>query len=62
LGGELLEKAHLHPIGPDLEKSLKRTASRLDFNDVSSSLYRFVRRIIFVNLMYLPNIQIEDKK
>lgn len=43
VASQLLEKAFLHPVGPELEKSIKRTASRLAFGDGSSSLYRFVR-------------------
>ena len=45
VAGQLLEKAFLHPIGPDHEKSVKRTAARLAFKDGSESLYRFVRNI-----------------
>lgn len=41
VASQLLEKAFLHPVGPELEKSIKRTASRLAFGDGSSSLYRF---------------------
>eukprot|EP00111_Clytia_hemisphaerica_P012538 TCONS_00036858-protein len=41
VAGQLLEKAFLHPVGPELEKSFKRTASRMAFGDGSSNLYRF---------------------
>ena len=62
LASELLEKAHLHPVGPELEKSIKRTASRLAFSDQPSSLYRFVSRPIFSSLVTSDVTQIELSK
>lgn len=41
VASELLEKAYLHPVGPEHEKSVKRTAARLAFTDAAKNLYRF---------------------
>ncbi len=40
--GELLEKAHLHPVGPMSNSSFKRKNARRIFCDNEEALYRFV--------------------
>ena len=45
-GGELLEKAYLHPVGPLSNSSFKRKNSRRCFCDNEEALYRFVSETI----------------
>ena len=50
--GELLETAHLHPVGPLSNSSFKRKNARRIFCDNEDALYRFVSAFLKSYLLY----------